>query len=43
MVIHMALVLDLNTQTKSGLCSPDGDTNETQLKLTEVIFGEKNH
>lgn len=36
----MPLVLDLNTQTKSGFRSPDGDTNET-LKLTEVILGDK--
>ena len=39
-MVHMVLVLDLNTQTKSGFCRPDGDTNET-LKLTEVIFGDK--
>ena len=39
---HMVSVLDLNTQTKSGFCRTDGDTNET-LKLTEVIFGDKDY
>ena len=40
-MVHMVLVLDLNTQTKSGFCRPDGDTTNETLKLTEVIFGDK--
>ena len=42
-MVHMVLVLDLNTQTKSGFCRPDGDTTNETLKLTEVIFGDKNY